>query len=374
MRVALVHDWLTGMRGGEKCLESLCELFPFAPIYTLAHRPGSVSATIESHPIHTSFIQRLPGASRLHQRYLALFPSAVERFDLREYDLVISTSHCVAKGARVRPGAIHVCYCFTPMRYVWDMYDDYWGPRTAGRLTRIVMPMLATYLRMWDMASVPRVTHWLTDCENVRRRIRAVYDRDAEVIEMWIDTTRFHPPVPGTPREDYDLVLSALVPYKRIDLAVEAANRTGRRLIVVGTGVERKRLERMAGPSVRFVGWAPDDEVVSYLQRARTLVFPGEEDFGLAPLEAIACGTPVVAFGRGGALETVEEGVTGVLFSEQTVDSVIDALERVRTVRIDTTEIPRRMARYSKPVFQRRISEFLARATSGASVRGAVGS
>lgn len=364
MRVALVHDWLTGMRGGEKCLEAVAELFPDAPLYTLVHHPGSVSEALERHPIHTSFIQRLPGARRRHQRYLPLFPAAIEQFDLSGYDLVISLSHCVAKGARVAPGATHVCYCFTPMRYVWEMYDAYWGPEVAGPLTRAVMPALAAWLRRWDVATVPRVHHFLTDCENVRQRIRTTYGRDSESIGMWIDTGEFRPD-PRVPRADYDLVLSALVPYKRIDLAVQAARRTGRRLRVIGTGVERERLQRMAGPETEFVGWASASDVVRALREARCLVFPGDEDFGLVPLEAIACGTPVVAYGRGGALETVRDGVTGVFFAEQTVEALIDGLRRVEAVHIEAETAQREAAPYTKAAFQRRFLRSLERCVPG---------
>lgn len=368
MKVALVHDWLTGMRGGEKCLEAVCELFPDAPVYTLVHHPGTVSPIIERRPIHTSFVQRLPGAARHHQRYLPLFPAAVERFDLRGYDLVISLSHCVAKAVRTAPGTTHVCFCFTPMRYVWEMYDAYWGPDVAGPLTRAVMPALAAGLRRWDVSTVPRVHHFLTDCENVRRRIRTTYERDSEVIGMWIDTAIFHPAPRDLSREDedaYDLVLAALVPYKRIDLAVEAARRTGRRLVVIGSGVERARLERHAGPRTEFVGWASPETVVRYMQQARCLVFPGDEDFGLVPLEAIACGTPVVAFARGGALETVRDGVTGVFFQEQSADALIAALTRVDGVRIDAALAHRESAQYTKAAFQSRFQASLRRCVPG---------
>ncbi len=364
MRVALVHDWLTGMRGGEKCLEAVCDLFPDAPIYTLVHHDGSVSPTIASHPIHTSFVQRLPGARRRHQRYLPLFPAAIESFDLRGYDLVLSLSHCVAKGVRVAPGATHVCYCFTPMRYVWDMYDAYWGPEVAGPLTRAVMPAVAARLRAWDLATLPRVHHFLTDCENVRERIQRTYARDSEVIGMWIDTERFTPEA-HAPRGDYDLVLSALVPYKRVDLAVRAARATGRRLVVIGTGVERARLERLAGPETTFVGWASMEEVVRYMRGARCLVFPGEEDFGLVPVEAIACGTPVVAYARGGALETVRDGVTGVYVGEQSVEALADGLCRVDAVRIDDATARREAAPYTTTAFQSRVLASLARVVPG---------
>ncbi len=361
MRVALVHDWLTGMRGGEKCLEVLCEIFPDAPIYTLVHRQGRVSPAIEAHAIHTSFIQSLPGARTKHQPYLALFPSAIERFDLSAYDLVVSTSHCVAKGARVRSDAVHVCFCHTPMRYVWDQYDAYWGATVASPFTRLVMPVLATYLRMWDVTTTPRVTHFLTNSRNVERRIRATYGRESEVLGMWIDTARFRPPPANARRDDVDLVVSALVPYKRIDLAVLAANHLRRELVIIGTGPEEKRLRALAGPTVSFLGWTSDDEIVAWMQRARALVFPGEEDFGLVPLESIACACPVVAYGRGGALETVTDGVTGVHVREQTVRALCEGLQRVDRVSIDAATAARHVAPFTRAVFRRRMEEAIAR-------------
>jgi glycosyltransferase involved in cell wall biosynthesis len=330
MRVALVHDWLTGMRGGERCLEVFCELFPDADLFTLLHVPGSVSPVIERRRIVTSFVQRLPDVAARYRQYLPLFPRAVERFDLRGYDLVLSSSHCVAKGARPAPGARHLCYCFTPMRYVWDLYDDYFGPR-AGPLMRTLMPPLAAWLRGWDRRSSARVDHFAAISRFIADRVRRCYGREAEVIYPPVDVSRFEP---AEEREgDYYLVVSALVPYKRVDLAVAAAARLGRRLVVVGTGPEAAALRAQAGPDVEFLGWRGDEEIAGLLRGCRALLFPGMEDFGIVPLEAMAAGRPVIAYGVGGACETIvplggDEPPTGVFFGAQTVDALVEAMTR----------------------------------------------
>src|SRR5262245_46445055 len=329
MRVALVQDWLTGMRGGERCLEVFCELYPQADLYTLLHVPGTVSPVIERRRIVTSFVQRLPYAARQYRSYLPLFPAAVERFDLRGYDLVLSSSHCVAKGV-LAPGGPHVCYCFTPMRYVWDMYGEYFGPG-AGVLTRSLMPPIAAALRRWDRKSSRRVDHFVAISRFVADRIRRFYRRSAEVIYPPVDIQRFR--LADEPAEDFYLVVSALAPYKRVDLAVAAATRLGQRLLVVGTGPEEAKLRALAGRTVEFLGWRSDDEVAELYRCCRALLFPGLEDFGIVPLEAMAAGRPVIAYAGGGALETVvplegEEPATGLLFSEQTIEALVQAIRR----------------------------------------------
>jgi glycosyltransferase involved in cell wall biosynthesis len=330
MRVALVHDWLTGMRGGERCLEVLCELYPDADLFTLLHVPGRVSPVIERRRIITAFIQDLPGAAAHYRHYLPLMPAAVARFDLRGYDLVLSSSHCVAKGARPGPGAVHLCYCFTPMRYVWDRYRDYLGPG-AGLTTRALMPALAAALRAWDRAASRRVHHFAAISEYVRDRIRRCYDREAEVIHPPVDVQRFE--LAEGAGGDFYLVVSALVPYKRVDVAVLAANALGRRLLVVGTGPEERRLRALAGATVEFLGWRDDAEIARLYRQCRAVLFPGCEDFGIVPLEAMASGRPVIAFGAGGALETVEPlggdaSPTGVFFEDQRPEALASAIER----------------------------------------------
>jgi glycosyltransferase involved in cell wall biosynthesis len=358
-----VHDWLTGMRGGERCLEVFCELFPEADLFTLLHVPGSVSETIERRRVTTSFIQRLPGAAESYRNYLPLFPAAVGRFDLRGYDLVLSSSHAVAKGVRVPPGALHVCYCFTPMRYVWDLYGEYFGPR-AGPLTRALMPPLAAWLRRWDRRTAGGVHHFIAISRFVADRILRAYGRPADVIYPPVDVARFH--VEEGPGEFY-LVVSALTPYKRVDLAVAAASKLGRRLVVVGTGPEAARLRAQAGPTVELLGWRDDAEIAELYARCRALLFPTLEDFGITPLEAMASGRPVIALGQGGALETVvgaggREPATGIFFERQSVDDLMDAIRRFESgrLRFEPKALRRRAEAFDRPVFKERVEQYLA--------------
>jgi len=361
-RVALVHDWLTGMRGGERCLEVFAELFPDADLYTLLHVPGSVSPTIERRRIVTSFIQRLPRAQRRYRHYLPLFPAAVRAFDLRGYDLVLSSSHAVAKGVRVPAGALHVCYCFTPMRYVWDLYDDYFGPRSS-LAARLVMPPVAAWLRRWDRRTAAGVHHFVAISRFVADRIRRAYGREADVIYPPVDVSRFR--VDETPGEFY-LVVSALTPYKRVDLAVEACNRLGRKLLVVGSGPEERRLRALAGPTVELLGWRDDAQIAELYARCRALLFPPLEDFGITPLEAMAAGRPVIAFGEGGARETVVppgegEPPTGLFFARQTVDDLTDAIQRFEASahQFEPKALRRRAEAFDRPVFRDRVRAYL---------------
>jgi len=368
VRVALVHDWLTGMRGGEKVLEALCERFPEAPVYTIVHRPGSVSPSIEKHPIHTSFVQRLPGGARSYQRYLPLLPSAIERFDLRGCDLVLSTSHCVAKGARVHPGTKHLCYCHTPMRYVWPAYEEYFGEGRLGAPASWLMPIVATWLRTWDVSSCTRVDSFAANSAHVAARIRRWYAREARVIHPWVDTGRFRPPSGGG-GGSYDLILSALVPYKRIDVALEAYRGLETELVIAGSGIERERLIRMAPENVRFLGWLDPDATVRLVQECRRLIFPGEEDFGIVPVEAMACGKPVIALRRGGALETVVDGVTGLFFDEPSPEALRGALARAATIRWNAEAIRTHALRFGRERFEAEVDAWLADEGVGAAGR-----
>ena len=371
-RVALVHDWLTGMRGGERCLEVFCELFPEADLYTLLHVPGSVSPVIEARRVVTSFIQRLPRAERRYRHYLPLFPAAVRAFDLAGYDLVLSSSHAVAKSVRVPPGARHVCYCFTPMRYLWDLYDDYFGAR-AGLATRVLMPPMAAWLRRWDRATAAGVHHFVTISRFVADRIRRAYDRETDVIYPPVDVSRFRL---DETAGDFYLVVSALTPYKRVDLAVEACNRLGRRLLVVGSGPEERRLRALAGPTVELLGWRDDALTAELYARCRALLFPPLEDFGIAPLEAMAAGRPVIAFGQGGARETVVppgegDAPTGLFFDHQTVEDLVDAIHRLESgaIQFEPKALRRRAEAFDRPLFKERMLAYLRRRMEGPAPR-----
>jgi glycosyltransferase involved in cell wall biosynthesis len=361
-RVALVHDWLTGMRGGERCLEVLCELFPDAPLFTLLHVPGSVTPTIEQRRIVTSFVQRMPRAAARYRHYLPVFPLAISRFDLAGYDLVVSMSHCVAKGVRVAPGAVHLCYCFSPMRYVWDLSSDYFGPG-HGLAARTLGPPLAAALRHWDRKTAG-VHRFVAISRHIADRIQRAYDRAADVIYPPVDVQRFEI---ADRADDYYLVVGALVPYKRIDLAVAAANRLGRRLVVVGTGPEEARLRALAGPTVRFLGWCSDAEIARLYARCRALIFPAVEDFGITPLEAAAAGRPTIALARGGALETMvgldaPEPPTAVFFEEQSVDALVAAMTRFEAVadRFDAKALRARAESFDRPVFKQKLADYIA--------------
>jgi glycosyltransferase involved in cell wall biosynthesis len=348
MKVALVHDWLTGLRGGERVLEQLCLLYPDADVFTLVHVPGSCGPIIERHRIVTSFLDRLPKSSYRH--YLPLFPLAVERFDLRAYDLVISTSHAVAKGCRPAPSATHVAYVHTPMRYVWDQFDAYFGPGRASPLTRVAAYAVAPFLRRWDVRSTRRVHGLVANSRFVADRIRRYWRREVDaVVYPPVDTGRFHPAAEGP--DDYALIVSALVPYKRVDLAVSAFSRLKRPLWIAGDGPERRRLEAAAGPSVRFLGSVAPDHLPPLYARARFFVLPGEEDFGIAPVEAQAAGRPVLALGRGGALETVIEGETGVFFRKPTVESLLEGIAAIDTLQPDPLRLHEHATRFDAARF-----------------------
>ena len=356
MRVALVHDWLTGMRGGERVLESLLGLFPAADIFTLVHVPGSVAPTLEARPIRTSFIQRLPGAPRRFRQYLPLFPLAVRRFDLRGYDLVVATSHCVAVGARPPASAAHVVYCFTPMRYAWTFEGTYVG--RVPPLARGALRVALGALRRWDRAAGRRAGHLACISRHVALRIRRAWGREARVLYPPVRTAFFRP-VDASAIGDAYLCLSALTPYKRVDVAVDACTRLGRRLDVIGTGPELVRLRRRAGPTVRFLGWQPDEAVRQAVARCRAFLFPGEEEFGIAPLEATAAGRPVIAYGQGALPETVVDGVTGLFFREQTAEALIDALGRYELTGWSAEKIRAHALRFGEEAFRAEMTAFV---------------
>lgn len=325
LRVVLVHDWLTGMRGGEKVLEFLCRRWPSAPLYTLIHKQGSCSRVIEDRPIVTSFLQKLPRVERYYRYLLPLMPWAVG-WRMPACDLVFSSSHCVAKGVTVPPGALHICYCHTPMRYAHQMQDSYLQDRGWSGPKKWLARKILARLADWDRRTAAGVTHFIANSQVVRQRIRACYGRDSVVINPPVDT-HFYSPA-HVAREDFYLVLSAFAPYKRLDLAIEMCRKLGRKLVVIGSGQDEKKLRHLANEHIQFLGWQPDEVLRDHLRRCQALLFPGEEDFGIVPVEAQACGTPVIAYGRGGATETVIPGVTGRWFDEQTVDSLAATIEQ----------------------------------------------
>ena len=331
-RVALVHDWLTGMRGGEKVLREIARLVPQADLYTLIHVRGSVDPVVEDRRVVASWLDRIPGIEKHYRWWLPFFPSWVDRLDLSDYDLVLSTSHCVAKGARARR---HVCYCHTPMRYVWDRFEDYFGHLRGPR--RWLIEGQARRLREWDRRTAGRVDRYLANSRFVRDRILRFYpvaDDQVSVVYPPVETERFASVEPPPRRERY-LVVSALVPYKRIDHAVEACARSGRPLDVAGTGPELTRLRARAealDADVRWLGFVSDDELPGLMASRRALLFPGVEDFGITPVEATAAGLPVIARGMGGALDTVRPQCNGVLYEGDGVEALIEALDRFEAV------------------------------------------
>ena len=349
-RVVLVHDWLTGMRGGEKVLEALCRLYPQADILTLLHVRGSVSPLIESHRIRTSAIQWLPMPARLYRHYLPLFPSVIEGFDLDDVDLIVSTSHCAAKSVVPTGRARHICYCHSPMRYAWDQFDVYFGPDRLGVAgSALARPTLA-WLARWDRLTAGRVHHYVANSRFVAGRIARYYNREASVLYPPVNIEFF---TPGNMAPDaYYLVVSALVPYKRLDVAIQSAARLGVRLKIVGTGPDMARLSALAGGNVDFLGSVDAPTLRDLYRRAQALVLPAEEDFGIAPVESLACGRPVVALGRGGATETIEPGVTGLLVDEPTVDAFSDAMRDVTTRRFDPALLSARAEAFSTTRFE----------------------
>jgi glycosyltransferase involved in cell wall biosynthesis len=357
-RVAIVHDWLTGMRGGEKVLEALCELYPDATLYTLVRVPGSVSPAIEGRRIVRSFAQVLPGAGRHYRKYLPLFPAAVEFFDLDEYDLVISSSHCAVKSV-ISPGAVHICYCHSPMRYAWDQFDAYFGPRQVGPVaSRLLRPVMAGLAR-WDASTASRVDRFVANSAYVAARIRRYYNRGSTVVYPPVDTAFYRPAI-NSVRDQSVLIVSALVPYKRVDVAIKACQKVGVPLKIVGRGPEEGRLAQLAGNAretagnaVQFLGWRSDDEVRELYQRAAAVLLPGIEDFGMVPVEAQACGTPVVALDAGGARETVQKNVTGTLAADDSIDAFADAVDECRRAAFDRNVIRANAERFSRARFLR---------------------
>jgi glycosyltransferase involved in cell wall biosynthesis len=357
MKVALVHDYLNQMGGAERVVLAFHELFPEAPLYTSIYDPKRVDAAFQQIDIRTSFMQKLPFVKKHHQPFLPLYPFAMERLDLRGYDLILSSSSAFGKGVITKPGTMHICYCHTPMRWCWN-YDEYVEREQLGKLARGVLPFLITWLRVWDQTTAMRVDHFIANSPAVADRIQKYYRREAVVIPPPVDTSRFLFD-PTTQPEDYFLVVSRLMPYKRIDLAIQACNRLQLPLVIIGSGRDQQRLQQMAGPTIRFLGRLSDAEVLHYYAHCRALILPGEEDFGITPLEAQASGRPVVAYSAGGALASVIDGVTGTFFQEQTVESLAATLAAFDETSYDPQIIRDHALEFDKPRFHRRILQFI---------------
>ena len=352
MKVAIIHYWLVGMRGGEKVVEALCEMYPQADIFTHVYVPEMVSERIRQHRIIPTFINSLPRAATMYKIYLPLMPLALEHLDLRDYDLVISSESGPAKGVIPPAGSIHVCYCHTPMRYIWNMYHDY--RNSAGVLTRLMMPPLSHYLRMWDVASATRVDSFIANSKTVSERIHRYYRRDSIVINPPVDTDAFAVASPSE-LQDYYLMAGELVSYKRPDLAVRAFNQMRLKLVVIGGGEMLDELRRLAGPTVTVLGAQPFDVLKEHYAKCKALIFPGEEDFGMVPVEAMASGRPVVAFGRGGATETVHAGLTGAFFAEQSVEAISAAVKEVADMPVDSIRIAEHARQFGRDQFFQRM-------------------
>lgn len=347
MKVAVVHDWLTGMRGGEVVLDSILKLFPNAELFTLFYTPNKLNERIENRKIHTAFTDKLPFKDNKYRYYLPLFPAAIESFDFRGFDLIVSSSHCVAKGIIPPPGVVHLSYLHTPMRYVWDLYYDYF-PQKSG-IKFFLLSLVSNYLRMWDVTSSHRVDSYTCNSSFVANRIQKYYSRKAKVI---------HPPcleegfrVETDKKEDYYLIVSAFAPYKKIGLAIEAFRKNKRKLIVIGGGQEENSLKKNLPNNVTILTRLPKNEIIDYYKKAKGFIFPGLEDFGITPVEAQAYCTPVIAYGKGGALETVVKGKTGVFFENQEVDDLNEAIEKSESIKYKKSDFQASINRFTEEKF-----------------------
>ncbi len=364
MRIAIVHDWLTGMRGGEKVLSLICRLFPKADLLTLIHIPGVCDRHIEGMRIITSVLNDLPFVGRYYRHLLPVMPMAIERLPASEYDLVISCSHCVAKGVLHSPDCIHVCYCFTPMRYIWNAAEAY---ASQMGLSGLALRGLRAYLRAWDVRSSRHVTSFLANSRAVAERIRSCYGRSSRVVYSPIDT-EFYTADGGVEREDFYLMVTALSPYKRVDQAIAAFGRLRLPLRIIGSGPEYRRLAWSLPGNVQLLGWQSNETVRDHYRRCRAVLMPGEEDFGLVPLEANACGAPVIALAAGGALETVvnidcagADSATGLLYTPESVDGLVRAVERFEQLhhRIDRHRLAVWAGQFGPERFIRELKEAL---------------
>lgn len=355
MKTTLVHDWLNQMGGAEDVLETMVDLFPDSPIHTSLYWRDRMPESWQNWDIRTSFIDRLPFAHKRQQLYFPFYPTAFEQFDFSDYDLVLSNKSGFCHGIVTGPETLHICYCLTPTRYVWR-YHQYAQQENLGRILRMVMPPVLTYLRQWDRLAADRVDHFIAISQTIRQRIAKVYRRDSTIIYPPVDTRRFEP---ASQIGDYYLIVGRLVPYRRIDILIEAFNKLQRPLLIAGSGRDRARLESLAGSNVQFLGYVPDAELPDLMARCRAFMWPGDEDFGISPIQAMACGRPVIAYAAGGALETVIPGRTGILFYEQSAGSIIKAVESLDTTAVNIIDICDFAGQFDKELFKRKIQLFV---------------
>ena len=358
MRLALVHDWLNQIGGAEDVLETLAEMFPSAPVYTSMYWPEKMNPAYREWDIRTTWMDRLPGIYHHHQPYLPLYPLAFAGLDLSGYDLVLSNKSGFCHGVRTE-NTTHICYCLAPTRYVWD-FDAYAAREALPSAARTTLRPLVTLLRRWDYRAAQRVDHFIAISREIRDRIQRYYGRDSTIIHPPVDTGRFKPAVA---HDDYYLIISRLIPYKRIDLAVRAFNQLGLPLVIAGDGRGRKALEALAGPTVTFLGYAPDDDLPDLFARCKAYILPGVEDFAITPVQAQAAGRPVIAYGGGGALDTVIEGETGAFFSEMTPEALAKAVREFDTTDMDPQACVSNAMRFDASVFKRQLNEFIDRVT-----------
>ncbi len=357
MKIAIVHDWLVSQRGGENVLDAICELFPGADLFTLVHKPGSVTQNIENRKIHTSFLQKIPSAELRYRHMLPLMPFAIESFDLSQYELILSSSHCVAKGVKKNNSAFHLSYVHAPMRYMWDRFDEYFAPGRYSSSVRAAAHFVRPYLQKWDQKSATRVDHFIVNSQFIAEKIKKYYCRNSDIVYPFCEPAKFM--LPRKPSDQY-LIVTALVPYKRVDLAIEAFNQMKKKLVIVGDGPDLARLQKIAGTTIEFVAPLKNEELAGYYSRCKALIFPGIEDFGIVPCEAMAAGAPVIAFGIGGALETVTAD-SGMFFKEQTVESLCVAVGDFESRKFNEEQCRIQGRKFNRARFQKEFSEVLMR-------------
>ena len=370
MKVAIIHEWLTVMGGADRVVQVIHDVFPSATVFALVHNRKAMPEAFRDMDVRTSFVQRLPFALTHHRCYLPLYPLAVEQFDLSQFDVIISSSHCCAHGVIVPPEAFHLCYCYTPIRYAWHMYHQY--QRALNPVARAVVAPLMNWIRQWDYASAQRVDKFVAISNAVRQRIRTYYRRTADVLFPPVDVDFFRPDPLGE-IGDYYFIMSRHVPYKKVDLAIKAFNALRLPLVVAGAGPETRRLMHMAGPTIKFLGRISNDEARSRMARCRAFIFPQDEDFGLTAVEAQACGRPVIAYAEGGALDTVIGDVTGSLFFEHTAEALADAVSLFRPEAYNSQAIRRHAESFNVDSFKHRFRRIVTDARSArASAPGSV--